>query len=100
MSAIAMKFTLAFLCALGAASAADPFAITHQFANRNAHSLIGLPMGSHKTLVEKDGSLRWSQWSLKRKPLDSPFEIGRASCRERVYISVVAVSLKKKNDST
>src|SRR6266516_5866778 len=24
------------------------------------------------------------------------FEIGRASCRERVYISVVAVSLKKK----
>src|ERR1017187_3414668 len=73
MSAIAMKFTLAFLCALGAASAADPFAITHQFANRNAHSLIGLPMGSHKTLVEKDGSLRWSQWSLKRKPLDSPF---------------------------
>src|SRR6266436_8202736 len=24
-------------------------------------------------------------------------EIGRASCRERVYISVVAVSLKKKN---
>src|SRR5476651_2861934 len=25
-----------------------------------------------------------------------PVEIGRASCRERVYISVVAVSLKKK----
>src|ERR1700735_4007752 len=22
--------------------------------------------------VEKDGSLRWSQWSLKRKPLDVP----------------------------
>src|SRR5207248_8824508 len=27
------------------------------------------------------------------------FEIGRASCRERVYISVVAVSYKKKNDN-
>src|SRR5260370_22144013 len=26
-------------------------------------------------------------------------EIGRASCRERVYISVVAVSLKKKRES-
>jgi hypothetical protein len=73
MSANVMKLTLAFLCALRAALAADPFTITHQFANRNAHSLIGLPMGSHKTLVEKDGSLRWSQWSLKRKPLDSPF---------------------------
>ncbi len=29
-------------------------------------------MGSHKTTVEKDGSLKWSQWTLKRKPLDSP----------------------------
>ncbi len=29
-------------------------------------------MGSHKTTVEKDGGLRWSQWSLKRKPLDVP----------------------------
>ena len=26
------------------------------------------------------------------------YEIGRASCRERVQISVVAVSLKKKNE--
>ena len=68
-----MRFTLVFLCAMAAALAADPFTITHQFANRNAHSLIGLPMGSHKTLVEMDGSLRWSQWSLKRRPPDSPF---------------------------
>src|SRR2546426_12668357 len=30
----------------------------------------------------------------------SSIEIGRASCRERVYISVVAVSLKKKNVAT
>jgi hypothetical protein len=29
-------------------------------------------MGSHKTSVERDGSLKWSQWSLKRKPLDTP----------------------------
>jgi len=73
MSTIAMKFTIALLCALQPALAAEQLAITHEFANRNAHSLIGLPMGSHKTLVEKDGALRWSQWSLKRKPLDSPF---------------------------
>jgi hypothetical protein len=73
MSVIDMKFTIAFLCTLAPALAAEPLVITHEFANRNAHSLIGLPMGSHKTLVEKDGTLRWSQWSLKRKPLDSPF---------------------------
>jgi len=46
--------------------------IDHRYANSDAQSLIGLPMGSHKTTVEKDGSLRWSQWSLKRKPLDVP----------------------------
>src|SRR2546427_10685376 len=31
-------------------------------------------------------------------PQEDPEEIGRASCRERVEISVVAVSLKKKTD--
>ncbi len=46
--------------------------IDHRFTNIDAQSLIGLPMGSHKTTVEKDGSLKWSQWSLKRKPLDVP----------------------------
>jgi len=46
--------------------------IDHLYSNTDAQSLIGLPMGSHKTTVEKDGSLRWSQWSLKRKPLDVP----------------------------
>jgi len=46
--------------------------IDHRFANIDAQSLIGLPMGSHKTTVEKDGALKWSQWSLKRKPLDVP----------------------------
>lgn len=47
--------------------------ITHQYANLNAQSLIGLPMGSHKTIVDKEGDLRWSEWSLNRRPLDVPF---------------------------
>jgi hypothetical protein len=46
--------------------------IDHRYSNTDAQSLIGLPMGSHKTIVEKNGSLKWSQWSLKRKPLDTP----------------------------
>jgi hypothetical protein len=76
-------FSPRFLCVLcvlcvsavnfPAALHAQPIHITHEFANRNARSLIGLPSGSRKTLVETDGGLRWSQWSLKRKPLDSPF---------------------------
>jgi hypothetical protein len=53
--------------------AAAPLRITHQFSNINAQSLIGLPMGSEKTIVDKQGNLRWSHWNLKRKPLDSPF---------------------------
>lgn len=46
--------------------------IDHRFSNTDAQSLIGLPMGSHKTIVDKKGNLKWSQWSLKRKPLDVP----------------------------
>jgi len=46
--------------------------IDHRYHNTDAQSLIGLPMGSHKTIVERDGSLKWSQWSLKRRELDSP----------------------------
>jgi hypothetical protein len=41
--------------------------ITHDFANVDARSMIGLPMGNHKTIVTKDGQLRWSQWSLAQK---------------------------------
>jgi hypothetical protein len=52
--------------------AGDRLGIDHRYANTDAQSLIGLPMGSHKTTVSKEGSLVWSQWSLKRKPLDSP----------------------------
>ena len=46
--------------------------IDHRWSNTDAQSLIGLPMGSHKTIVDKKGNLKWSQWSLKRKPLDVP----------------------------
>jgi hypothetical protein len=53
-------------------AAQNSLGIDHRYANTDAQSLIGLPMGSHKTTVEKNGWLRWSQWSLKRKPLDSP----------------------------
>ncbi len=57
-----------------AQAGSDPSSVVlnHRYANSDAQSLIGLPMGSHKTTVEKDGSLEWSQWSLRRRPLDSP----------------------------
>src|SRR5215469_8380649 len=68
-----MKTSAILLFVSLAATAAEPFHITHEFANKNPQSVIGLPMGSHKTIVDTNGNLRWSQWSLKRKPLDSPF---------------------------
>ncbi|MGH9598954.1 MAG: hypothetical protein ACRD27_03770 [Terracidiphilus sp.] len=46
--------------------------IDHRWSNTDAQSLIGLPMGSHKTIVDKMGDLKWSQWSLKRRLLASP----------------------------
>jgi hypothetical protein len=46
--------------------------IDHRYTNTDAQSLIGLPLGSHKTIVDQGGNLKWSQWSLKRKPLDTP----------------------------
>ena len=52
--------------------AESPIRIDHRYTNTDAQSLIGLPLGSHKTIVDKSGNLKWSQWSLKRKPLDSP----------------------------
>ena len=52
--------------------ARKPFHITRAYANTNAQSLIGLPMGSHKTIVDMKGNLLWSQWSLKRRGLDVP----------------------------
>ncbi len=53
-------------------SAPNDLGIDHRYTNIDAQSLIGLTVGSHKTTAEKNGSLRWSQWSLKRRPLDSP----------------------------
>lgn len=46
--------------------------IDHRWSNTDAQSLIGLPMGSHKTIVDMQGDLKWSQWNLKRRPLASP----------------------------
>jgi hypothetical protein len=46
---------------------ASPLHITHQYADLDARSMIGLPMGDHKTIVTQDGQLQWSQWSLARK---------------------------------
>lgn len=50
-----------------AAQAYGTLHITHQYADLDARSMIGLPMGNHKTIVTKDGQLQWSEWSLARK---------------------------------
>lgn len=61
------------LLALGAlARAQTALHVTHEFSNVDAQSLIGLPMGDHKTIVDRDGNLKWSQWSLVRKGKDVP----------------------------
>ncbi|MES2391704.1 MAG: hypothetical protein V4555_08690 [Acidobacteriota bacterium] len=62
----------ATLTLLTTVRAQTPVVIDHHFSNTDAQSLIGLPMGSHKTTVDKKGNLKWSQWSLKRRELDSP----------------------------
>ncbi|MGD0292380.1 MAG: hypothetical protein ABSB30_00855 [Terracidiphilus sp.] len=61
---------LACMACMGVSAA--QVTIDHRWANTDAQSLIGLPMGSHKTIVDKEGNLKWSQWSLKRRPLDAP----------------------------
>ena len=60
------------LSALTQTAAPDSITVDHRYTNTDAQSLIGLPLGSHKTTVDKNGSLKWSQWSLKRRELDSP----------------------------
>ena len=63
----------AWLVCLGCLSVSSAqVTIDHHWSNTDAQSLIGLPMGSHKTVVDMQGDLKWSQWSLKRRPLDSP----------------------------
>ena len=71
---MSLQRLLSVVFALSVASAAlsAQVVIDHRYANTDAQSLIGLPMGSHKTIVDKQGDLKWSQWSLKRKPLDTP----------------------------
>jgi hypothetical protein len=64
--------SLLFCMPVRAQATPNGLGIDHRFSNIDAQSLIGLPLGSHKTTVEKNGSLKWSQWSLKRKPLDVP----------------------------
>ena len=59
-------------CVWAQTAAPDSITIDHRYTNTDAQSLIGLPLGSHKTTVDKNGSLKWSQWSLKRRELDSP----------------------------
>ena len=70
-----LRSNLALLCLLSfgyATIAAAQVTIDHRWTNTDAQSLIGLPMGSHKTIVDKQGNLKWSQWSLKRRPLATP----------------------------
>jgi hypothetical protein len=64
--------SLAFALALSSCGLPAQVVIDHRYANTDAQSLIGLPIGSHKTIVDKMGNLKWSQWSLKRRPMDSP----------------------------
>ena len=68
----ALLFLLFQIAPCVAIAQTDSLGIDHRYHNTDAQSLIGLPMGSHKTIVERDGSLKWSQWSLKRRELDSP----------------------------
>jgi len=51
--------------------------ITHEYANVNAQSLIGLPMGSEKTIIDKEGNLRWSQWSIRHREPEVPFGVSQ-----------------------
>ena len=69
-----LRRTLFYICGifLAAGAVSAQVVIDHRYTNTDAQSLIGLPMGSHKTIVDKQGDLKWSQWSLKRKPLDTP----------------------------
>ncbi len=50
-----------------AAQVQNSIHITHKYSNVDARSMIGLPMGDHKTIVTEDGQLEWSQWSLAQK---------------------------------
>src|SRR2546422_11455321 len=63
---------------------------------RQAFSRLTLTMRSAAALALASASL--GSLTLRRPRIARAWEIGRASCRERVLISVVAVSLKKKEE--
>ena len=67
LALLRFPFALALLALPLVTQAQDKFHITHEFANKDSRSMIGLPMGSQKTIVTKDGQLQWSQWNLKQK---------------------------------
>lgn len=60
-----------FIFSVFATFAIAQVTIDHRWSNTDAQSLIGLAMGSHKTVIDKQGNLKWSQWSLKRRPVAS-----------------------------
>ena len=72
MSFIRDRYPVVLASLIGASILPAQVVIDHRYTNTDAQSLIGLPMGSHKTIVDKQGNLKWSQWSLKRKPIDTP----------------------------
>jgi hypothetical protein len=65
-------FLLLLLMVGATAPAQTALHLTHEYANVDVQSLIGLPMGDHKTIVDRDGNLKWSQWSLARRGKDVP----------------------------
>src|SRR5688572_33100893 len=63
------------------------------------HFVTPSPNAKHQQILLKLGAriLTWiEQQRTGGQVFIAPFEIGRASCRERVEILVVAVSIKKK----
>ncbi|MGH9616689.1 MAG: hypothetical protein ACRD28_08090 [Acidobacteriaceae bacterium] len=52
---------------IGVGVSAGQVVIDHHWSNSDAQGLIGLPMGNHKTIVDQQGNLKWSQWNLKRR---------------------------------
>ena len=75
-STVALRYAavvLALIQVMGSSlNAQNSVHIDHRYANTDAQSLIGLPMGSRKTIIDMRGNLKWSQWSIKRRELDSP----------------------------
>jgi hypothetical protein len=49
--------------------------ITHQYANTDSQSVVGLPSGSDKTIIDKQGDLHWTEWSIKHRGDEIPFLI-------------------------